>query len=345
MRRVAVVALVGVASAGKEERLRPSTTVPPTTPTTTTVRTSFLSTRTTLRPATTTTTATWAASAEKPREKAKNSECHNSKPRKKEESDDSEEDEKVVDAAVLIGGYKKVRTLGSGVAGIVYEVVKSGKKFALKRAKRQSTSLKDEFEFMRLMNGTEGFPAVYALFECGKRDCLVMELMGPVLSSIQRHVEKFPLPTVASIAIQMIDRMEALHKRGLVHGDLYRNNVCPGHDQFRSRLYAIDFGQVSTASKPKRFDAKSIGFTVLGLLDVGDKYCHFDRYADNKGLMRGVPTQIVALLKHVESLEHDDPPNYTLMRKLMVELLESLGHKYKGEIVWTPAVLSILDEF
>ena len=238
----------------------------------------------------------------------------------------------------MIGDYKRVGTLGSGVAGIVYEVEKGGKHYALKRSKdKWDKSIREEFEVMSKLNDTEGFPKAHALFKCDGRDCLVMDLVGPVVSRLQRQLARFPPETVGSLGIQLVDRLEAMHKQGIVHGDFYRNNMAIGRGASNGKIFAIDFGQVGS-KRSKKFDVKSVLCTVLGLLAVNENCSHDEDYSRNSKLK--IPTVVAELTKYVESLSSDSRIDYDKLRTYMQKLMGK--HEYKGQIIWPEELLSEL---
>jgi serine/threonine protein kinase len=193
---------------------------------------------------------------------------------------------------------------------------------------------------------SDGFPRVYDFFKSGGRDCIVMELVGPVVAATQRIYgggvsRAFPLETVGSLAIQMIDRMETMHTAGYVHGDLFKNNISPGRGRQYTLLYAIDFGQVSKISssgKAKSFDAKSTLFSVLSMLGVGDKYSDLHKYVDNPSQLKNVPKEVRELAEYISELEGDDDPDYDYMRSLMKHMVASEGLEYSGSIIWPKIV-------
>ena len=61
---------------------------------------------------------------------------------------------------------------------------------------------------------------------------------------MQAHSKKFSLSTVFQIGIQIIDRLEALHRKGYLHRDIKANNFMIGKSDKRETVYIIDFGLV-----------------------------------------------------------------------------------------------------
>ena len=254
-------------------------------------------------------------------------------------------------------GFMKLRTLGGGASSVAYEVRKSGKKYALKRAKKRGDILKREFDILKKFSGREGFPEVYDFFKCPDgTDCYTMELVGPVIGDIQKNrlsgSRELPVETVGTIAIQMVDRMEEMHAMGYVHGDLFRNNIAPGIGRKSKILFAIDFGQVTSSSDPKPrgkdFDIRSFAFSVFGMLKKGTKYGDYQHYSEDKdrptisNLVKGLPKEVLAVMKYANGLSSDDKIDYNMLKELMVKMVEKTGNKFKGEIIWPPEVLEKL---
>jgi len=233
--------------------------------------------------------------------------------------------------AVDLGGkYLKIRTLGGGATAVAYEVIKGGNRYALKKAKNKGDVLTDEFHVMKIFSGIEGFPKVYELFKCPDGcDCLVMELVGPIVTDIQKNLlPELPLETAASIGIQLIDRMETMHKAGVVHGDLFRNNIAPGKGDQKGLLYAIDFGQAVTGRR-KSFDVDSVVSTIHSIAKKSRRTHNGDSRKSEKGIK-----EVQSLVKYADGMDKDADPDYKYMRGLMVRLLEKSGKKYEGRLIW-----------
>ncbi len=77
----------------------------------------------------------------------------------------------------------------------------------------------------------------------GSQYFMVMELLGESLEELlEIHNRKFTLCTVFHIGIQIINRLEAIHRKGFIHRDIKANNFMVGKNEKRTTIYLIDFG-------------------------------------------------------------------------------------------------------
>ena len=70
-----------------------------------------------------------------------------------------------------------------------------------------------------------------------------MELLGKSLEDVfQQQQKKFSIKTVCMIGIQMIDRLEFVHNRNIIHRDIKPDNFVLGLDNKSHIIYILDFG-------------------------------------------------------------------------------------------------------
>ncbi|VUC37570.1 unnamed protein product [Clonostachys rosea] len=74
-------------------------------------------------------------------------------------------------------------------------------------------------------------------------DALVTDLLGPSLQNLWVYCDNsFGMDTLCNIAIQALQRLKALHRKGIIHNDLKPSNFAMGSGTKGSTLYIIDYG-------------------------------------------------------------------------------------------------------
>lgn len=81
---------------------------------------------------------------------------------------------------------------------------------------------------------------------CGREsgyNVLVVDLLGPSLEDMFNFCgRKFSIKTVCEVGLQMIDLLEEVHKRGVMHRDIKPDNFLLGLGSAADQLHIIDFG-------------------------------------------------------------------------------------------------------
>jgi serine/threonine protein kinase len=75
---------------------------------------------------------------------------------------------------------------------------------------------------------------------------LLMELIGTDLDDLkkQRKNERISIKSVLMIGLQVVDRLEALHRIGYLHRDVKPDNIAIGLNEKNKVIYLFDFGLV-----------------------------------------------------------------------------------------------------
>ena len=77
----------------------------------------------------------------------------------------------------------------------------------------------------------------------GEFNILVMELLGKSLEDIfQMQNKKFTIKTVCMIGIQILDRLEFIHNKNIIHRDIKPDNFVVGLENKSHIIYVLDFG-------------------------------------------------------------------------------------------------------
>ncbi len=166
---------------------------------------------------------------------------------------------------LLNGKWKLLETIGKGSFGKVYLAEgKFGQKVAVKFEDHKVSRplLKNEYLTYRKLEGCRGFskvrmPSCWSslLFKCslieqvhdfcqvGEQDVMVMDLLGPSLKELFKQCNhSFSLKTTLQLADQMLERIEIMHSKLIVHCDIKPANFVIGLGNHANTIYCIDFG-------------------------------------------------------------------------------------------------------
>jgi len=162
----------------------------------------------------------------------------------KEQIPNPDLDQKIL-SSIFFKKYKPIKLIGAGTFSSVYEGIniKDKTKVALKIEEKNSkiSLLKSEaFNIFSL----QGFGIIKFISFGHNKDfnVLVEPLLGETLYSLfLRLRKKFTLKDICLIAIQTLERIEHIHSKGYLHGDIKPENFVIGIDDQRI-IYIIDFG-------------------------------------------------------------------------------------------------------
>ena len=99
----------------------------------------------------------------------------------------------------------------------------------------------------------QGVPKFYGMGEIVDYYYLIMEFLGPNLVELLNYckTKKFTISTVCLIAMQVINRIENIHKHNFIHRDIKPENFLIGSHQKSNVIYLIDFGLSKRYKNPK----------------------------------------------------------------------------------------------
>ncbi|OHT06496.1 CK1 family protein kinase [Tritrichomonas foetus] len=153
---------------------------------------------------------------------------------------------KLLEEGFKIDKYEVEACVGRGGFGDIYgvKVADSNKILALKLEPVEGKSnLLKEIEFLKRLQDSLNFPIYYDDGVTDQYRYLVMELLGPSLSSTRREMKHchFSLSTTLRIGIKMLRCLEQVHKHGIIHCDVKPGNFLLRPDCLHS-LVLVDFG-------------------------------------------------------------------------------------------------------
>jgi serine/threonine protein kinase len=139
--------------------------------------------------------------------------------------------------------FRTIKKLGEGSFGKVYKAEYNNEYFALKfenRTKGQSL-LENEATIMTYLKGPN-IPLIKSYGYSGDYNILVMQLMDKSLEDIFNKRKKFSVKTTCMIGYQMVNVLQYIHDRHIIHRDIKPDNFVMGANENNAHLYLLDFG-------------------------------------------------------------------------------------------------------
>ena len=157
-------------------------------------------------------------------------------------------DDKETNTDPLIGKrffskYKIIKKLGEGSFGKVYKAEYNGEEFAVKMEliSREKGLLEIEATIMSYLKGPN-IPYIKSFGYSGNYHVLVMQLLDKSLEDLFNKYLKFSLKTTAMLGYQMVNILQYIHDRHIIHRDIKPDNFVMGVKRQNDRLYLLDFG-------------------------------------------------------------------------------------------------------
>ena len=152
---------------------------------------------------------------------------------------------------IVCNHFRLVRKLGTGAFGEIYMAENKNnpsEKYAakLEEANTKFPQLYFEAKMYKYLNSSMnvvGIPKVHAVTTEGQYNVMLMDLLGSSVEDI--FVEYSKIMSVKSalmIGYQMLERIEFLHERQIIHRDIKPDNFLLGINEHAHLLYIVDFG-------------------------------------------------------------------------------------------------------
>ena len=147
--------------------------------------------------------------------------------------------------SLIFGKYRILELLGKGSSSTVFkgEHISKGEKVAIKVEdwQKQGNLLEGEAYFLFQLKGI-GVPEVKSFGKHGKYKILILSLLGNSIEKYFKSLNKnFSIKDICMIAIQIIERLEYIHSKGIIHRDIKPDNFLEDI-KTKSIFYLIDFG-------------------------------------------------------------------------------------------------------
>lgn len=157
---------------------------------------------------------------------------------------------------VINSQFTVLRRIGSGSFGQVFEGrEKTSQKAVAIKLEPVGTNhqyLLYEAKLIRTLQGIRGVPKVRWSGTEGDYNVLVMDLLGLNLGKQFTACQlKFMTKDLVQVAVQLLDRLEAIHEKCYIHRDIKPENFTLGLGPLKDLIYIIDFGLAKKYCDPK----------------------------------------------------------------------------------------------
>lgn len=146
---------------------------------------------------------------------------------------------------IFFNKYTLEKKLGEGSFGSIYSARCEQELFAIKfedKNKGQNL-LESEAYVMSYLHGPR-IPYVKSYGYSGDFNVLVMELMGKSLEDLFENLpsKKMSVRCVCNIAIQLIENLQFIHDKHIIHRDIKPDNFVIGKGEKSKYIFILDFG-------------------------------------------------------------------------------------------------------
>ena len=159
------------------------------------------------------------------------------------EDDDNNSSKDPIIGKIFFSKYKAIKKLGEGSFGKVYKAEYNDQYFAIKmeyKGKDQGL-LEIEATIMSYLKGPY-IPYIKSYGYSGDFNVLVMQLLDKSLEDLINKYSTFSIKTVAMLGYQMVNILQFIHDRHIIHRDIKPDNFVMGAKEDNAKLYILDFG-------------------------------------------------------------------------------------------------------
>eukprot|EP01024_Parvocaulis_polyphysoides_P024363 TRINITY_DN22328_c1_g1_i1.p1 TRINITY_DN22328_c1_g1~~TRINITY_DN22328_c1_g1_i1.p1 ORF type:complete len:358 (-),score=40.80 TRINITY_DN22328_c1_g1_i1:216-1289(-) len=253
-----------------------------------------------------------------------------------------------------VSDYKVVTQIGKGGFAEVYKVEslkEQGQFFAMKLSKKMPIHtdqedfdryatynffMKEWRAYERLAYGRKdengvnagdfGIPKIFEkgvlkMGMSGLYPYMIMQLLGPALSSFLKAGSGLPLDSFVKLGEQIIKSIQYIHSKGMVHRDIKPSNMCMSTEMMEIRVYLVDMGFVKVAPVPEEYDE-----------DESEDFVGTPDYASENSL-RG---KLQGYKDDIEQL------GFTMLELILGDLPWSIAVPYGSKSGWSSKQLNLM---
>ena len=150
--------------------------------------------------------------------------------------------------------YKVIRKIGQGSFGRIYSCqdINTNELFAMKVERNlfQNNVLEIESKYLSYLKGF-GIPEMKFFGSSEKYNILIETLLDKSLENLFSESHgNFNIKDISMIGIQVLDRLEYIHNKNIIHRDVKPDNFVIGKNKDKKIIYLIDFGLAKKYRNP-----------------------------------------------------------------------------------------------
>lgn len=120
------------------------------------------------------------------------------------------------------------------------------------------------YKYLNSSTNVVGIPKVHAVTTEGQYNVMLMDLLGSSVEDIFVDNNKImSLKSALMIGYQMIERIEFLHEKQIIHRDIKPDNFLLGINSNAYLLYIVDFGLSKKYIKESSYNFIQINISLI----------------------------------------------------------------------------------
>lgn len=180
---------------------------------------------------------------------------------------------------MIANKYEIQERIGSGSFGMIFQGInlRTREKVAIKvePIHNQTKLLKNESIMYEYLKKVKGIPNVKWFGKDDNNYYMVIPLLGVSLETIKEKYHRISYPLISKIGIQLIELVESIHEKGLVHRDIKPDNFLFGlEENMQNELYLIDFGFCKSYVKNNQHISYKITSRIIGSANFASIHSH-----------------------------------------------------------------------
>jgi len=237
---------------------------------------------------------------------------------------------------MIIGNkYKLTSSIGNGSFGSIFKGtnIRTDEEVAIKVETLESNTklLKKEAQIYQYLGVIDNFPQVKWFGKDANNYYMVLNLYG---ESIKERIEKKGTMSVTEAieyGLQMIDRIQVLHEKLLIHRDIKPDNFMFGLNNKSNTLYLIDYGFCKTYITNNEHIKEKNNCSLIGTPNFVSIHVKNGVEPTRRDDLESIIYVIVYMcaknnvfadvLKHIRNIKFEERPNYSYIKQLLCDLI------------------------